>query len=63
MSMRSLEYMVVENRRTGLFNVFLGDMNDPETWQWKAGQFNTEEEAKEAIYHLEMEELSSSYLR
>ena len=61
--MGSNEYMIIENKRTGYFNVVHGDMNDPETWEWKAGQFNTEDEAKEAIYHLEQADLSADYLR
>ena len=61
--MNSIEYMVVHNKSTDLFNVFHGDMNDPETWEWKAGQFDTEDEAKEAIYHLEQAELNADYLR
>ncbi len=60
--MNSIAYMVVYNKRTDFYNVFHGDMNDPSTWVWVGGQFNTEEEAKEECYHLEQHEIGNSDL-
>lgn len=57
--MGSIEYMINEDKRTGLFNVFHGDMNDPSEWKWVGGQFNTYEEAAQCAYALEQHDIGS----